>query len=79
MQDELRSQVMTLLSEVLSATSPELAERLGAPEPDVAAELQKLVNQGYVISSNDTVAGRLLFAPSSRGIIESRRAKRSAF
>jgi len=79
MFEEIQFEVMKYLSERLSATLPDLVESLGRPEADVKQAVKELERKQFVHLAVDSVAGRDMVSPTSRGLLGFRQRSSMAY
>jgi DNA-binding MarR family transcriptional regulator len=80
MSSDLKSAVMSALSERLSITVSDLTKTLQVQPEELKSALKELEGKQLINLANDTITGDVLISPTSLGILQARRqSKISAF
>ena len=67
--EELQLEVMRFLSDRLSATEADLVHALGRPEAEVKQAVAELEKKQLLQRAVDSISGRDLISPTSRGLL----------
>ncbi len=79
MTRNLHLEIMGVISEVLSVSTEDLRKRLDVKDDELDRVLEEMEREGLLMRTHDSVRNEDFFAPTSKGILQSRRAYKHAF